>query len=68
MLNLLMYIGEGNVIDCKMSSAQDPFYIVKEEIQESVSFLSGFLIFVATSWRKETFVDLKSNGHINVGS
>lgn len=49
MLNLLMYIGEGNVIDCKMSSAQDPFYIVKEEIQESVSFLSGFLIFVATS-------------------
>ncbi|RVW13987.1 Syntaxin-61 [Vitis vinifera] len=39
MLNLLMYIGEGNVIDCKMSSAQDPFYIVKEEIQESIDKL-----------------------------
>lgn len=27
-----------------MSSAQDPFYIVKEEIQESVSFLIPFYI------------------------
>ena len=50
-----------------MSSAQDPFYIVKEEIQESVSFLCGCLIFVSTFQRKETFVDQKPNGHINLG-
>ena len=27
-----------------MPSAQDPFYVVKEEIQESVSFLSIFFM------------------------
>lgn len=51
-----------------MSSAQDPFYIVKEEIQESVSFLCGYLIFVSIFWKKEAFVDPKRNGQINFGN
>lgn len=43
------------VISYKMPSAQDPFYVVKEEIQESVSLLVNWLWFEG-AFCKEAFI------------
>ena len=39
-----------------MPSAQDPFYVVKEEIQESVSFLSIFFLCSVPPLSNKTFI------------